>query len=254
MDQTFSKPIAVIADVHGNSDALVAVLADIDAIGVETILNLGDHLSGPLAAADTADIILSRDMVSILGNHDRYLIEQTRNNMGPSDQVAFDQLSETHLDWLRSLSATQTVKDQIFMCHGTPDSDSIYWLEDVLPTGEVVFRDRQGIENHAAGISFPLILCAHTHTPRAVRLRDNRLIVNPGSVGLPAYDDTAPVYHVMQSGAPEARYALVQQVDGDWRVSFRSVTYDPSRMAALAKQAGRDGWANAVSSGWLSGD
>lgn len=254
MDKVFSKPIAVIADIHGNSDALVAVLADIDANDVETILNLGDHLSGPLAAAETADVLLSRDMVSILGNHDRYLMEQSRADMGPSDQVAFDQLSDKHLAWLRDLPATQSVSDQIFMCHGTPDCDSTYWLEDVLPTGEVVFRDRQGIENYGAGVSFPLILCAHTHTARAVRLRDNRLIVNPGSVGLPAYDDTAPVYHVMQSGAPEARYALVQQVDGGWQVSFRSVPYDTSRMAALAKQAGREDWANAVSSGWLKCD
>lgn len=39
---------AVISDIHGNSDALAAVLADIDALQIETIINLGDHLSGPL--------------------------------------------------------------------------------------------------------------------------------------------------------------------------------------------------------------
>ena len=47
---------AVISDIHGNSDALAAVLADIDALQIETIINLGDHLSGPLAARETADM------------------------------------------------------------------------------------------------------------------------------------------------------------------------------------------------------
>ena len=45
---------AVIADIHGNADALSAVLADIDRRGIGTVVNLGDHFSGPLAAAETA--------------------------------------------------------------------------------------------------------------------------------------------------------------------------------------------------------
>jgi hypothetical protein len=41
---------AAIADVHGNCFALEAVLADIAAIGITDVVNLGDHVSGPLAA------------------------------------------------------------------------------------------------------------------------------------------------------------------------------------------------------------
>ncbi|MFK7753303.1 MAG: metallophosphoesterase [Sedimentitalea sp.] len=248
-----SDPIAVIADVHGNADALAAVLADIDAQGITTILNLGDHLSGPLAAAETAEMILARDMINIRGNHDRYLIELTRDKMGPSDQVAFDQLSETHLAWLRSLPATRVLSDQIFLCHGTPSSDGTYFLEQVLAGGDITLRAHPDIESDAAGITQPLILCAHTHTARAVRLDDGRLIVNPGSVGLPAYDDDAPVYHVMETGLPDACYALVQQVNGAWRVDFKTVPYDASRMTQCARDAGRPDWANAVSTGWFQG-
>jgi predicted phosphodiesterase len=39
---------AVIADVHGNSFALEAVLEDIEQRGIQQIINLGDHLTGPL--------------------------------------------------------------------------------------------------------------------------------------------------------------------------------------------------------------
>lgn len=253
MDDLLSQPIAVIADVHGNSDALLAVLADIDGQGLETILNLGDHLSGPLAAGETADILLGREMISLRGNHDRYLIEQAPEEMGPSDRVAYGQLSPAHLEWLGALPVLHEISGEILMCHGTPESDEMYWLERVLPTGEVAFRDHGGIEAFGAGQDFPLILCAHTHTPRAVRLGDGRLVVNPGSVGLPAYDDTEPVYHIMQTGAPDARYAVVEKVGGDWKVCFKSVPYDATRMAALAREAGRDDWANAVATGWFAG-
>ena len=43
--------IAAIADVHGNSAALEAVLRDVDRVGADAIVNLGDHFSGPLDAA-----------------------------------------------------------------------------------------------------------------------------------------------------------------------------------------------------------
>lgn len=66
--------IAVISDIHGNDLALEAVLADIDAQGIDEIVNLGDHLSGPLNAARTAEILIDRGTAAIQGNHDRYLV------------------------------------------------------------------------------------------------------------------------------------------------------------------------------------
>lgn len=191
MDLQLSKPIAVIAEIHDNVDALMAVLADIQTHDVTTILHLGDHLSGPFAAAETADALLAIPMVNIRGNHDRYLTDLARDDMGPSDPVAFDQLSQTHLDWLRDLSAPRWVTDDIFMCHGTPDNNETFWLETVLPTGAVTLRDRAEIETTCADISCGLILCAHTHTPCAVRV-GTQLTINPSSVVLPAYDDTRP--------------------------------------------------------------
>ena len=62
---------AAIADVHGNAVALEAVLADIAALGMNDIVNLGDHLSGPLEPRRTADLLMARDLVSIRGDQDR---------------------------------------------------------------------------------------------------------------------------------------------------------------------------------------
>jgi hypothetical protein len=51
------------------------------------------------------------------------------------------------------------------------------------------------------------------------------LIVNPGSVGLQAYDDEHPHPHVVENGAPHARYAIVEKPAG-WQVDLRAVPYD----------------------------
>jgi len=116
---------AVISDIHGNSDALAAVLADIDALQIETIVNLGDHLSGPLAARETADMLMAREMICIRGNHDRWLVEKSLAEMGASDRVAREQLDDRHIEWLRAMPASRSLADgRIFICHGTPSSDT----------------------------------------------------------------------------------------------------------------------------------
>ncbi|SHI05985.1 metallophosphoesterase family protein [Marivita hallyeonensis] len=243
---------AVLADIHGNSDALKAVFADMDALGLTDAVNLGDHFSGPLDAHGTAELLMSRDFPSIRGNHDRWLIEKTPEDMGPSDRVAYDQLRPEHLDWLRTLSPTLTVFEDVFLCHGTPASDLAYWLERVEDDGTIRASTRAEIEAEAQGIDASLILCAHTHVPRVVRLTDGRVVLNPGSVGCPGYDDDHPVYHEMQTGTPNASYAIAEQKHAGWLITFRSVPYDPRGMVALAKAQNRPEWARAVGTGWVS--
>ena len=156
-----------------------------------------------------------------------------------------------HLDWLRAVPKTAVFRDQVFLCHATPDHDEIYWLETVLPDGTVRMSSLDAIEEHAQGIAQSLILCAHTHLARAVRLRDGRLIVNPGSVGSPGYRDTHPFPHVIEAGTPDARYAILELAAGAWRVTFRHVPYDHETMAALARQNGQAELAHALATGWI---
>ena len=59
--------LAAIADIHGNCTALQAVLADIAALGIAEVVNLGDHLSGPLEPGRTADLLIARGAPSIRG-------------------------------------------------------------------------------------------------------------------------------------------------------------------------------------------
>jgi predicted phosphodiesterase len=244
---------AVLADIHGNAFALNAVLQDMNTLGLSTAVNLGDFFSGPLNVVETADLLMDRNFPSIRGNHDRYLIEQNPSDMGPSDKAAFDQLDKTHLEWITHLPETLTVFNDVFLCHGTPKSDSTYWLERVEEDGTVRSATLQEIQAEAEGVEASLILCAHTHIPRCIRLSDGRTIVNPGSVGCPAYDDNAPVYHCMQTSTPNASYAVVEAQPNGWSVSFRSVPYCSDIASELAAKNGRPDWARSLATGLFAG-
>lgn len=242
---------AAIADVHGNYLALEAVLADIRAQGIGEIVNLGDMASGPLDARRTMDALMAIDAVHVLGNHDRYLIDRPPEKMGSWDRPAHAQLDQHHLDWLRAVPRTAVFLDRVFLCHATPEHDEVYWLETVQPDGAVRMATLDAIEPRARGITQSLILCAHTHLARAVRLGDGRLIVNPGSVGSPGYRDVHPHPHVIEAGTPDARYAILELAGGRWRVTFRHVPYDHDAMATLARNNGQPELASALATGWI---
>jgi diadenosine tetraphosphatase ApaH/serine/threonine PP2A family protein phosphatase len=241
---------AAIADIHGNCLALEAVLADIEASGIMDVVNLGDHVSGPLEAARTADVLMSCDFPSIQGDQDRRLVQLDRSGR-PSKRMDFNQLDRRHLDWLASHPLTLLYRDEVFLCHGSPEDDTAYWLDHVMSDGGIQLAPIEQIAAAASGITASLILCGHTHVPRAVRLLDGRMVVNPGSVGLPGYDGSSPVYHRVEAGTPDACYAICELKHGRWQVSFRHVPYDHAAMADMARQNGMPLWASALATGWV---
>lgn len=233
---------AAIADVHGNCLALEAVLADIAALGITEVVNLGDHLSGPLEPRRTAGLLMQRRFPSIQGNQDRLMVQT---------EPAYARLDRDHYEWLASQPATLLYQGEVFLCHGTPRSDDAYWLERVTADGIVETTPIENVEAEAAGISASLILCGHSHTPRVVRLRDGRLVVNPGSVGLPGYRADAPSAHIMQTGTPDACYAILEGTERRWTTTIRYVPYDHMAMAELARRNRRPDWASALATGWV---
>ena len=244
---------AAIADIHGNALALEAALEDIDRLGIKDVVNLGDFFSGPLDAAGTARLLARHSFASVLGNHDRYLITQDPAELAPSDKVAQDALSPEHLDWMRTLPTSLTLWGEVYACHATPRDDNRYWMERVEPDGMVRQASLAEIEAELdeQSAKASLIVCGHTHIPRVARLSSGALLVNPGSLGCPAYDDVEPVVHIMQTGTPNASYAVLERLETGWDVTFRSLPYHCQAAAAQARAYGREGWAQALETGWL---
>ena len=137
---------AAIADIHGNHQALEAVLADIGLQGITEIVNLGDCFSGPLEAGKVADLLLPAAMPTVCGNHDRYLIDRDVSAMHLSDSFAYKQLSPAHLDWIRDLPFSLVYRDEVYLCHATPADDNLYWLEQVTADGRVSLKPIEAIE------------------------------------------------------------------------------------------------------------
>jgi predicted phosphodiesterase len=256
--------IAAISDIHGNIDALHAVLADIDAQGVDLIVNGGDTLGGPLASARTAELLMARGVPMIAGNHERQLLTLPPERLSRSDACTASEIDARQRQWLAGAPPTRWLAPDVFVCHGTPTSDLHYWLETVTEDfgqhGSPGVRaataaealQRLGSGEHTERAS--LILCGHTHVPRVMTLpspNDGHAItvVNCGSVGLPAYDDAHPHWHHIETGSPHARYALVRRAARGWHVELRSVSYDAEPMARLAEQRDRPEWAHALRTG-----
>lgn len=244
--------IAVLADIHGNLAALRAVTEDLTRRGIDTVVNLGDHASGPLWPSETLALLMDRPWLHIAGNCDRQLVRQAPAEHGPSDRFAFERLTPAQKAWLAALpaTATATVADEVFLCHGTPGDDASYLLETVERGQSRLARPRE-IAARLGDAAAPVILCAHSHIPRIVRSATS-LIVNPGSVGLPAYAQDDPEPHVMETGSPDARYAILHRADAGWRAELVAVPYDHHAAAEQAERSGRADWAVALRTGYAT--
>lgn len=237
---------ATVSDIHGNLPALEAVIDDIGARGVARVVNLGDSLSGPLWPVETAERLMALGWPTLAGNHERQLLTLSQQEMGQTDAATAARLTAPILDWMRSLPSSLDLGDDVLLCHGTPASDRTYWLHKGR-RGAM----REASEDEIAGDAtrHALALCGHTHLPRRVSLADGRQVANPGSVGLPAYEDDLPSYHVVETGTPHARYLIAEQREGRWVVELHAVAYEHELSARRAEANGRPSWAHALRTG-----
>ncbi|MGE4421778.1 MAG: metallophosphoesterase [Pseudodesulfovibrio sp.] len=239
------EPLAVLADIHGNTAALKAVLAHARARGLTRFVNLGDTFYGPLDPAGTWAALQDLPMPTVLGNQDRILLDDAPP---PAVRAVRDLLGPDALAWLRILPGTLRLEPDVLLCHGTPKDDAAYLLEDVA-TGLPAPRGEQAVLADLlpeAG-ECTLVLAGHSHHA-GLATAGGITVVNPGSVGLPAYDDDQPP-HVMASGSPRAAYAVVSRTAEGWDAEFVEVDYDWESAAALARKNGREDWARWLSTG-----
>lgn len=241
--------IAVIADVHGNLIALEAVLAHLRGAAPDLIVNLDDLVSGPFDPGGSADAQMALACPTVAGNHERQVLE---GGTGAFDALALPLLSPSHQDWMGGLPGTLSLADgKVFACHGSPRGGDLEYLLEDVSTGRAKLDTAEAILPRLEGIGgAEVVLCGHTHMPRMATI-GGVLAVNPGSVGLPAYRDSAPVPHTIETGTPHARYAVIERCNGGWAADLRAVPYHHE---AAAQQAERHGWprtAHAVRTGWM---
>ena len=251
--------LAVLSDIHGNLPALEAVLAELARERVDLVVNLGDILSGPLWPRATAERLMPKGWPTIAGNHERQLLA-TDGPQGFADAFAAADLGAAQRAWVATLPPALDLDEAgggtIRMIHGTEQADYEPLLETVMPDlgvhGSPGIRAARPDEVRArlGAATARLLLCGHSHVPRVMAL-DGTLFVNPGSVGLPAYDHDHPHDHVVECGSPHARWAIVERGTQGWQAQLRLTAYDWGAAAARAAANGRGDWADALATGFV---
>ena len=136
--------------------------------------------------------------------------------------------------------------------HAQPHSDTAYLIEDVAD-GRMVRAPAARIAERLAGVDARIVLCGHSHQAHALQLPDGRWVINPGSVGCPAYADPTPPHpHVSESGSPSARYAVLTIEADRVGIDLISLPYDHAAAAACAERNGRPDWAHALRTGFMA--
>lgn len=262
--------LAILSDVHGNFSALQAVVADIARRGgVDEVINLGNMVSGPLMPLQTAHFLMRQNWLQIAGNHDPQVLQVAATERNTSDAFAAGELDDPSRWWLAALQDSLDARlhsgelwsnrlgTEVGLCHGTPRSTVEYLLETA--EGEIIRTAlAPEIEERLGDRVAPcvrLLVCGHSHIQRANRLPSGLLIINPGAVGIQAYDVSRPHahsdYHRVENGSPDARYAIAEKVDDHWHAALISVPYDAESTAQLAARNGRHDWAFSLRTGYM---
>jgi hypothetical protein len=219
------RRIAVFGGVYSNYLALEAALADAGRRDVEAVFCLGDL--GAFGPHPDRVFPLLRDagVLALAGNYDLSLAEgrddcacgytDPRDNhfARQSYQYTFANTSGANKAWLGTLPRHRRIRLgrlQTLMCHGSPRQVNEFLWESTTPNGLI----QRLLEDHQAD----LLLCTHTGIAWHRALRDDRHLVNVGTIGRPQND-----------GATHVWYALLTAGD-DLAVEFVPVAYDHERL------------------------
>jgi diadenosine tetraphosphatase ApaH/serine/threonine PP2A family protein phosphatase len=177
--------------------------------------------------------------------------------LGATDRFTRAALADRQIDWLRALPPMQ-MSPGVVAVHGIPSDDNRYLLERVAafrlvpdtPAAIAARLDEVSPGEARSDKPVELALCGHSHQPRLMRLLDGRTVINPGSVGCPAYQDPTDDPHVSEAGSPHARYAVVNMSRDAISADLIAVAYDHRAAAARAEALGRPDWAHALATGY----
>lgn len=194
--------IAVISDIHGNLDALNAVMEDIKKEECERVFVLGDYaMAGPEPSA-TIDWFFQKQFDSnfkmiqgntdfMIANYNEELYETIKTKapiMAEALKNDVSVINPIQKDFLRDLPVQLQVEEEgvkILLVHGSPRKNN----EDILPNTPI-----EEVEKMLENVDADIVLCGHTHLPCGFQTSKKKTVVNVGSIGRPFTENPKSCY------------------------------------------------------------
>ena len=224
---------AIIADIHGNLEALQTVLADIKEQRCTHYACLGDVVGYGPNPKECLDIIRGMGMPTVKGNHDEYCsVDQATDGFNPAAAEAVlwtrNQITEDDKQWLRDLKYVRMVTS-FTIVHATLDGPQRwgYVFDKLAAAASFTYQNTS------------MCFFGHTHVPVAF-MRDSmvrggtyskfktepgkKYFINVGAVGQP------------RDGNPKASYVVYDVTDGT--IEIRRLDYDIPAVQAKIRAVG----------------
>ncbi len=225
--------LLIISDVHGNKEALDAVMA----VPHDDVICLGDLVDYGPSPGECIDLLIDQKISTIMGNHDsavafrmdcgcgyqyKHLSQSTR-------EYTWAVLRDTQIEFLRKLPLNHERMEngkKLYFAHGSPVSFYDYIKPDTT---------EDAIKELIKGVDAEFIFIGHSHLPFVRKVGDVTL-VNPGSVGQPRDGDTRASCAVFDTGTLQAEIIRVEyDVEGVFR-KIRTNMPNADELIAILKR------------------
>lgn len=216
------KRIAIISDIHGNMQALEAVLADIEKENCEKIFCLGDlAMAGPEPVKAINKIkslyddgkleLIQGNTDEMIGNFSEEILQRVKKaapimaNALVNDVKIIPNELRIFLKNLPAQKALEIEGTKVLLVHGSPRKND----ENIMPDMPI-----DKVEEMVAGVDEDLIFCGHTHLPCGYQTDSKQTIVNGGSVGRPFTPE------------PKSCYVVANFNNNSFEIQHKFVEYD----------------------------
>lgn len=223
--------LAVFSDIHSNYVAFQRCLEYAFARNIDTFIFLGDYLGEFPYPQKTMELLYSiRDRYScffIRGNKEDYWINRKNGNSVPwksgssstgTLQYCYSHMSEKDISFFDGLPICVEIcfekSESLFVCHGSPNSNREKMLPDNESTKAVIEQCKSNY-----------ILCGHTHIQQVME-HAGKVVLNPGSVGLPLHS------------AGKSQFMILHSHNKEWEYEFVNLDYDKTPVIKEMQESG----------------
>lgn len=235
---------AIISDIHGNVEALQAVLKDIKSRSIDAIICLGDIVGYYPDPERCVELIRENVLFCVAGNHDYAAINKI-------DIQTFTYYAYAAMQWTRN-NISQAAKDFLSMLPLTVEKNGVFYTHSSPSNPKdwiYVFPDSEDAVFEAFNsLKYRLNFIGHTHWPsimiqeedkiilhaeHTIQLTDNNFyLINVGSVGQPRDFDSRSCYALYDTDSKEISLIRVQY---DFAITQRKIL-DNNLPAFLAQR------------------